>query len=127
MIHIFYVLVILCILFEIGTITMQVDFHKAFEDYRLTRKELGRMPAFDEMNDTVTGYSLLSLPYWFILFVGLLSSQWVAFALIILLAFIPKRKLWFRYVNSILIIAILTFIVLNKYQLHIDLSTLIFK
>lgn len=128
MIHTFYILVILCILFEIGTITMQVDLHKELGDYREKRKELGRTPVNpDEIGNMLFGYSIFSIPYWIIIFVGLLSSQWMLFSVAILLGVIPKRKLWFRYANVILNIAVLTFIVLNKYQFHIDLPTLIFK
>ena len=62
---------------------------------------------FDEIGASMAFYQSIGIIYLIYCFVGLMSSQWVLFLLIILLAFIPKRWLWWRYVDSLVTLLIL--------------------
>jgi hypothetical protein len=61
------------------------------------------------------------LLYFIWSFVGIFTSQWVLFLLLILLGFIPLKrfKAWMK-IDAAISIAILMLIILNKYHLHID-------
>jgi len=126
MTHVFYILVVLCIAIEIAMLVKQRGVHRVLVEHREKQKESGKV-SFEDTNPKFIGYSIVMMMYWILCLVGLMSSQWLGFVLLIALGCIPIRKLWWRYVDSIISIAILLFIVLNKYHFHIDLITLIFK
>jgi hypothetical protein len=85
--------------------------------------EDGKKP---ELSSTQLFYYLATIFYYLWIFAGLLSSQWVLFFVMLVLGLIPKGKwLFVRYVDSIISIALLIFIMLNKYHLHIDLFHII--
>ena len=79
-----------------------------------------------EYTSTQTAASVFLLLYALWAIIGLISTQWIGFATILILSFIPKGNFWFiRWIDSIVSVAILIFIVINKYHLHIDLFELI--
>jgi uncharacterized membrane protein len=69
--------------------------------------------------------TILILLYAAWCFVGLFSSQWVLFSLIIILGFIPKELIWWRKIDAVLSFLILIFIVINAFHLHINLLNFI--
>jgi hypothetical protein len=69
-------------------------------------------------NQSAASVFLLTYAFWSI--IGLMSTQWIGFAAILVLSLIPRGNFWFfRWVDSVISIAILVFIVINKYHLHI--------
>lgn len=64
-------------------------------------------------------------------FIGLISSQWIIFLFIILLGLINNitgigKYYYYNVLDSILTIAALLFMLINKYHLHIDLFRKLF-
>ena len=69
-----------------------------------------------------TAFVLLQLCYFIWAATGLMSSQWIPFLVLILYSFIPKGdNIFIRKADAILSLAILLFIVINKYHLGINL------
>lgn len=59
-------------------------------------------------------YSLFS-------FIGLFSSQWLLFIPLIILGFIPRKwKVWV-FIDALISLILIVFIILNKYHLHYKL------
>ena len=127
MTHVFYILIAFFIFVELIVLFSQKNIHSAVKRLKKLNKEKKGKLSFDEIGASMTLYQSIGIIYLIYCLVGLMSSQWVFFALIILLAFIPKRWLWWRYVDSIVTLLILAFILLNKYHFHINMFHLIIK
>ena len=127
MTHVLYILIAFFIFVELIVLFSQKNIHSAVKRLKKLNKEKKGKLSFDEIGASMTLYQSIGIIYLIYCLVGLMSSQWVLFALIILLAFIPKRWLWWRYVDSIVTLLILAFILLNKYHFHIDMFHLIIK
>ncbi len=128
MTHLFYVLVVFFIAFEVVVLLSERTIHNAVAELRHQEKEYGKGKVpFGVINPKLVAYSIVGAFYWLACLVGLMSSQWVAFAAISVLALVPKRWLWWRYIDTVLSILLLLFIVLNKYHFHIDIFHLIVK
>jgi len=127
MTHVFYILIAFFIFVELIVLFSQRNIHSAVKRLKKLNKEKKGKLSFDEIGASMTLYQSIGIIYLIYCLVGLMSSQWVLFALIILLAFIPKRWLWWRYVDNIVTLLILAFILLNKYHFHIDMFHLIIK
>ena len=127
MTHVFYILIAFFIFVELIVLFSQKNIHSAVKRLKKSNKEKKGKLSFDEIGASMTLYQSIGIIYLIYCLVGLMSSQWVSFALIILLAFIPKRWLWWRYVDSIVTLLILAFILLNKYHFHINMFHLIIK
>lgn len=127
MTHVFYILIAFFIFVELIALFSQKNIHSAVKRLKKLNKEKKGKLSFDEIGASMTLYQSIGIIYLIYCLVGLMSSQWVLFALIILLAFIPKRWLWWRYVDSIVTLLILAFILLNKYHFHINMFHLIIK
>lgn len=127
MTHVFYILIAFFIFVELIVLFSQKNIHSAVKRLKKLNKEKKGKLSFDEIGASMTLYQSIGIIYLIYCLVGLMSSQWVLFALIILLAFIPKRWLWWRYVDSFVTLLILAFILLNKYHFHIDMFHLIIK
>ena len=127
MTHVFYILIAFFIFVELIVLFSQKNIHSAVKRFKKLNKEKKGKLTFDEIGASMAFYQSIGIIYLIYCFVGLMSSQWVLFLLIILLAFIPKRWLWWRYVDSLVTLLILVFILLNKFHFHIDMFHLIFK
>ena len=127
MTHVVYILIAFFIFVELIVLFSQKNIHSAVKRFKKLNKEKKGKLTFDEIGASMAFYQSIGIIYLIYCFVGLMSSQWVLFLLIILLAFIPKRWLWWRYVDSLVTLLILVFILLNKYHFHIDMFHLIFK
>jgi hypothetical protein len=84
-------------------------------------KETLKAKNADALNEREIFVSISMLLYFIWSFVGIFTSQWVLFLLLILLGFIPLKrfKAWMK-IDAAISIAILMLIILNKYHLHID-------
>lgn len=101
MTHVFYILIAFFIFVELIVLFSQKNIHSAVKRFKKLNKEKKGKLTFDEIGASMAFYQSIGIIYLIYCFVGLMSSQWVLFLLIILLAFIPKRWLWWRYVDSL--------------------------
>jgi hypothetical protein len=63
--------------------------------------------------------------YLFWLLVGLFSSQYVLFLLLLAISFIPKKFKFIRFVDSFISFATILFIILNRYHFGIDIHAIV--
>lgn len=119
----FYLFAVLFLVHEIFVLCMQKSLFNEFKIiWRRNKKE--NLKA-EDYSGTVKAYLFISLIYMLYCFAGLLTSQYPLFLLMILIALIPKKFLILRYIDSFASIAILLFIILNKFHFHIDIANLI--
>jgi hypothetical protein len=116
--HVFYFFAIFSIIYEILCLSAPKKTHEYAK--RLNLKKGGDISGYDVL---FVGFNLLTL-IWMI--AGLMSSQWVSFATLIVLTFtigfISKYHWVIRMLSGIIYLAILVFIVHNKYHLGIDVA-----
>ena len=75
-----------------------------------------------EEKTTFVVFGIFIIFYMILTVVGLFSSQWIGFLVLILLSFIPKHGIkWLVFIDSFISLFILLFIILNKFHLHIDI------
>ena len=75
-----------------------------------------------DMTKNQMTFVLLQVGYFIWGFVGLFTSQWIPFAIIMILSIIPKGNyLFLRRVDAFLTLILLFFILINKFHLHINL------
>lgn len=119
MVTIFYILVLLMIFAEIiglGYFEHNVEIHKR----RKNKDELKIYMAAHPSEMLVM--TMNSVIYMSIVLIGLLSQQWPLFSLILILSLITSKVRhikWVRNLDAIISIAILIFIVLNKFHFRL--------
>jgi len=52
-------------------------------------------------------------------FLGLFSSQWFLFLIMLIIGIIPGRTKWLYWIDALISVILILFIIINKYQLHI--------
>ena len=123
MTHIFYLLTASLLMYELFALMNAKRLLDYSNKVRLAQKEKKKL----DLSDNEKALNAFNLFYFAMLVAGLLSSQWIVFLFILLISFIPKRYVIVRYIDTIISIAALIFILVNKYHLHIDLFNLIFN
>lgn len=118
MITVFYLLVALCLFVEILRLLAFKKVDQGVKKYKEVKDPKDYSPLY-------TAYVIFGFFYFFFCLVGLMSSQWIGFVALLLLGFIPKKWITWRVIDGILSIAILVFILLNKYQFHINFNHLL--
>lgn len=119
MVTIFYILVLLMIFAEIiglGYFEHAVEIHK-----RRKNKEEVKIYAESHPSEMIA-MTMNSVIYMSIVLIGLMSQQWPLFALILILSLITSKVRhikWIRNLDTIISIAILIFIVLNKFHFRL--------
>ena len=73
----------------------------------------------DYENKMILGIFTMFYMVW--AFIGLFSFQWWAFALLFIISFIPKKWVWYRWLDALISVIILFFVVLNNFHFHINL------
>lgn len=111
--HVFYLLVSFFLAFEILSLFAVKKIHASVNKYR----DLSNV---QDMSATFATYYVVNVLYFLTCVIGLISSQWACFLLILALCFIPKRYLTWRIIDGVISILILLFVILNKYHFHID-------
>lgn len=118
--HVFYLLVSFFLAFEILSLFAVKKIHASVNKYR----DLSNV---QDMSATFATYYVVNVLYFLTCVIGLISSQWACFLLILALCFIPKRYLTWRIIDGVISILILFFVILNKYHFHIDFDLLTIK
>lgn len=118
--HVFYLLVSFFLAFEILSLFAVKKIHASVNKYR----DLSNV---QDMSATFATYYVVNVLYFLTCVIGLISSQWACFLLILALCFIPKRYLTWRIIDGVISILILLFVILNKCHFHIDFDLLTIK
>lgn len=118
--HVFYLLVSFFLASEILSLFAVKKIHASVNKYR----DLSNV---QDMSATFATYYVVNVLYFLTCVIGLISSQWACFLLILALCFIPKRYLTWRIIDGVISILILLFVILNKYHFHIDFDLLTIK
>lgn len=120
--HIFYFFVILVLIYEMIWLK---NFKRGYFFY--LELEKSALDKEFKPNRQQSIYVLANYFYIALIFIGLVTFQWPLFALLIILMLIlPKRVYLGAYIDSVLSILILLFIILNKYHFHIDIVRLLY-
>lgn len=117
---IFYILIAFCLLFEVLNLAAYKKVFAAVKKYK-NKNDIS------DASSIFVAWVMCNWIYLVLCFIGLISSQWIGFLALIVLSLIPKKWLTWRIIDSILGIAILLFILLNKYHFQIDFNSLIIK
>lgn len=128
MTHLFYAFIVIFILIEVLTLYNSKRVLQGLNRIRRIIKEkkrTGTKVTAEDYSGTFIIYVVLQVFYWIYCMMGLMSSQYLLFAVLLMLGIIPQRKLWLLRIDSAITIGILLFIMLNKYHFHIDLYHLI--
>lgn len=130
MTHTYYALIVVFILVEVLKLyNSKRVLQGLYRIRRITKekKRTGAKVTAEDYSGTFIIYVVLQAFYWIFCMMGLMSSQYLLFAMILMLGIIPKRKLWLLRIDSAISIGLLLFIMLNKYHFHIDIYHLIFS
>jgi hypothetical protein len=118
---VFYILVLLCITVEIQTLT---DTERVIRASK-TLKEKQAEGSLDTLVGFDKNYMITSSFYTVIALIGLFSSQWPVFLLMLAMGIIMsltyKHSVIGRKIDSVISVSLLLFIIINKYHLHLDL------
>lgn len=113
--YLFYFMAFMPILFELKTLIHIKRAHQfSLETKSLKGKE------FEDWPLSQRTYAILSVGYFIWAFVGLFTFQWPIFLGFILISFIPKKFVWFRWLDSLLSLIVLLFVVLNAFHFKVD-------
>ena len=108
----FYLLAVIAIIKELKTFFNP----KATQKKRDEEKKIKWEFKTEEQKDS----QYLAILYVVWIVVGLFTSQWLLFLLILLICFVPIKN-WIGYkINAGLSLAILIFIIINRFQIHIN-------
>jgi len=115
---IFYILIAFCLFFEVLNLAACKKVFAAVEKYKDK----------NDLTEISPVFAVWRMCNWiYLIFIGLISSQWIGFLALIVLSLIPKKWFTLRIIDNILGIAILLFVLLNKYHFQIDFNSLIIK
>lgn len=120
MTHVFYIIAALFLLVELLILVNIKTVHSGKKRLYKLRKEKNKVE-LEDLSPGMIAYQIVGIIYLIYAVIGLMSSQWIMFAVLILLSFVPKKWIIWRYIDSFLSIAILVFIILNKYHFHFSL------
>lgn len=124
---VFYLFGILALMFELMTVWNPIKVSKFYERLKEAHKKEGDFKT--KYSDTQRTYLRLDIGYITWTIVGLMSSQWVLFMALFLLgmltAGLKKLSPAFRWINAVISAALIAFIMINAYQLHIDVWEII--
>lgn len=116
--YIFYPFAILAILYEITCVFNPGKIISAKKDVKSKK--------WDEMKDNYQVLSVLMPLYCLWTMVGLFTSQWLLFLVIIGLSLIPKKDIkLFIFIDAVLSLFLLLFIVINKFHLHYSMTDIV--
>lgn len=116
----FYIWAILAILWE----TMVISSPKKVLDFRTRLRNA--INEDGEKTSTMKAYGMFTILYFLWVIVGLFTSQYVIFLIILLLGSISKKKVWIVWIDSVVTLGLILFIILNKYHWHINVMQEIF-
>lgn len=118
---IFYLPGILAVIWEICIIQAPKEMTESLRNYnyRAATKGANGKSIATNMDHFYTFFMIL---YFLWCLVGLLSSQWIVFVLIMILGLMPKPEFkWgVRFLDALVTLGLLLFILLNAFHFHIN-------
>lgn len=117
--HIYYLFTLLPILFEYLNLQDTKRIHEFIERLKTTPHK--------EQTGYQKTYGVLMLGYWLWAVIGLFSFQWPVFLFMLILGAFPKKLIFVRWIDSLISIVVLIFIIVNAYHLHINLYQWLIK
>lgn len=139
--HIFYFIAIIVLIYEFILMTNphakaleRIKMKHLYEKYRYVKFEM--YPK--ELKNNSYKVILFHLPILFWIFIGIFSSQWILFLILLFssLVFVPFNKILMKnsyikaihlFVISFLWFNIIIFMLINKYHLHLNLKEIIIQ
>ena len=118
--HVFYFLTIFPILWEVMNL---VNINKTHQ-FALGLKAM-KGKKYDEYSSSQKSFTICMIGYIIWNFIGIFSFQWTVFLGLFLFGLIPKKYIWFRWIDSLISLVVLIFIVLNAYHFKIDVWELL--
>jgi hypothetical protein len=115
---IYYFLAIVPFAIEFYTVSNPKKVHNFWKNLKGVKGE--------DMSSTqrIVGVGIIFYMVW--AFIGLLSSQWVFFGLLFTVSIMPLKKfIVLRWIDSLICLGIILFIIINAYHLKIDVFKLI--
>lgn len=118
---IFYLTAIYFILCEYGNIKIakQITEYSFLLEYY--KKRFNKTLPFSKWDKEMKGVSIRGILFMIYSFIGLMSSQMPIFLVIILLGTFKKKSVGVFVFWRVVRVGLLMFIIINKYQLHVDL------
>jgi len=108
---------IIAIIWEIIAVTNPIRISKFIGSFN--NKEM------DGLNKKQKALSFYMLGYLIWSIIGLFTSQWILFLILIGLGLLPKKSPILTFINCLISLCLLVFIILNVYHLHFDLLSII--
>lgn len=121
---IFYALVAYCLMLELNIFNKTSKF---IEDRVELRKLLSDLSKYSSYPSNIQGMFINAFMYETIAFIGLFSSQWIFFLILIALSMIKKKSRIAIKIDSFISILLILAILINKIHLHINVLDLIIK
>lgn len=118
--NVFYFLTIFPILWEVMNL---VSINKTHQFVLGLKAMKGKK--YDEYLSSQKSFSICMIGYIIWNFIGFFSFQWTVFLGLFLFGLIPKKYIWFRWIDSFISLSVLIFIVLNAYHFKIDVWELL--
>lgn len=119
MVHVFYIFAVVAIIWEAMCVYDTKVAHTKLTAFRKLKRE-------DKWTSAQGAFAVFNVVYFAWTIVGLLSSQWVLFAALLAISFIPRKNIVMFWINAAISLMLLVFMLVNKYHLHINLFNLIF-
>jgi len=120
--YLYYLVAIAPILWKFSFIFNLDNMHAALMRFKNVRGK--SLKAYSDNQKTV---SFLLLLYLLWIFIGLFTFNWVSFLVLIFLGFVPNNNKYVVFINSVISVLILFFVVLNAFHFHIDVWNLIYS
>lgn len=117
--HLFYLMAIFPIMWE----TLNVVAVKKTQNFIKSNK--GKKPDEISGNYRILAFFMIFYTCWIL--TGLFTFQWPVFIMLFVFGLIPKKYIWYRWIDSFLSLVVLIFIVINAYHFKIDIFKLIFN
>ena len=118
--HVFYLLTIAPILWEAINLMGIKKTHNFLNNLKQIKGK-----EFSEWTENQKSFTICMIGYILWNFAGFFTFQWVLFVCLFLLGLLPKKYIWYRWLDSLISISILIFIIINAYHFKIDIWALI--
>jgi hypothetical protein len=121
MTHIFYFFAIFALFYEFLVLTDTKNASKFLINLE------NKLELDQEMSSTEKIFSRLMIGYGIWNFVGLFSSQWILFLILLLISIFSFKKYPFLlFIDALISFGLILFIILNKYHFHINIIKTLF-
>lgn len=117
MTHIFYILGLIPLLYELAKI------RNPKRIFLFTKRFKSKKSKNFSFNDKIFSFTMLFYLIWNL--TGLFTVQWSVFAILLILSAIPTYKVWILFVDALVSFFVIFFIIINKYHLHIDIDPIL--